>query len=330
MPFFSIIIPVYKVEEYLERCVNSILRQKCSDFEIILINDGSPDSSPAICDRLVASNQKIKVIHKINGGSSSARNAGINMAQGEYLIFVDSDDYWVGTKSLNNIYKRLKDNNRTEVLFYGHKVLNLTNNSLLSVKTGYDRQFIFNKNKDEVIEYLFNNNLFPGAAWVTAVSRNIVITNEIYFQEGLIAEDVDWLLKLFNFTKNFDSVEDIFYVYIKNRLDSISNSSGKKGVESILFILDKWVPYFQQHDERKITNYFLEFLAFHYSTVFLTFAYLNDSDKVVLKPRLKKYFFLFNYTKSFKQSIIKYLLSLLGFSRGSIVARKLYILLNKN
>lgn len=329
MPFFSIIVPVYKVEECLERCVNSIICQNFIDFEIILVNDGSPDSSPAICDMLVASNQNIKVIHKVNGGSSSARNAGIKIANGEYLIFVDSDDYWEGTESLNNIYIRLKENYRTEVLFYGHKVLNLTNNSLITVKTGYDRQFIFNKKKDEVVEYLFANNLFPGAAWVMAVSRNIVIDNEIYFQEGLIAEDVDWLLKLLIFAKNFDSVEDIFYVYIKNRADSISNSSGKKGVESILFILDKWVPYFQQHD-KKNTDYFLNFLAFHYSTVFLTFAYLNDSDKAVLKPRLKKYFFLFNYTKSFKQSIIKYLLSLLGFSTGSVVARKLYILLNKN
>lgn len=91
----SVIVPVYKVEEYLPRCVDSILRQTYEDLEIILVDDGSPDASGAICDDYAARDSRVRVIHKPNGGLSSARNAGIDAATGDYLGFVDSDD-WIG------------------------------------------------------------------------------------------------------------------------------------------------------------------------------------------------------------------------------------------
>lgn len=89
----SIIVPVYNVEPYLRRCVDSILNQTFSDFELILVDDGSPDSCGAICDDYAARDRRIKVIHKANGGVSYARNEGLDIAQGEYIGFVDSDDY---------------------------------------------------------------------------------------------------------------------------------------------------------------------------------------------------------------------------------------------
>ncbi|HEL7541574.1 TPA: glycosyltransferase, partial [Enterococcus faecalis] len=93
MPKISIIVPVYNVEKYLEKCVRSILAQTFTDFELILVDDGSPDSSGAMCDQFAEQDERVKVIHKENGGLSDARNAGIEIATGEYLGFVDSDDY---------------------------------------------------------------------------------------------------------------------------------------------------------------------------------------------------------------------------------------------
>lgn len=93
MPKISIIVPVYNVEKYLEKCVRSILAQTFTDFELILVDDGSPDGSGAMCDQFAEQDQRVKVIHKKNGGLSDARNAGIEIAQGEFLGFVDSDDY---------------------------------------------------------------------------------------------------------------------------------------------------------------------------------------------------------------------------------------------
>lgn len=90
----SVIVPVYKVEKYLRNCINSILNQSYSNWELILVNDGSPDGSPQMCDEFAGKDNRIKVIHKENGGLSSARNAGIDMAKGEYISFLDSDDFW--------------------------------------------------------------------------------------------------------------------------------------------------------------------------------------------------------------------------------------------
>ncbi|KAF3371822.1 glycosyl transferase family 2, partial [Enterococcus faecium] len=89
----SIIVPVYKVEKYLRKCVDSILAQTFTDFEVILVDDGSPDNSGKICDEYAEKDNRVRVIHKENGGLSSARNAGIDVARGKYLGFVDSDDY---------------------------------------------------------------------------------------------------------------------------------------------------------------------------------------------------------------------------------------------
>lgn len=92
MPIISVIVPVYKVEKYLERCVSSLINQSLEDMEIILVDDGSPDQSGALCERLQEKDERILVIHKKNGGLSSARNAGMKVARGKYIGFVDSDD----------------------------------------------------------------------------------------------------------------------------------------------------------------------------------------------------------------------------------------------
>ena len=106
---FSIIVPVYKVEAYLPQCVNSILEQGYGDFELILVDDGSPDNSPQMCDGYALADSRIRVVHKENGGLSSARNAGIEVAVGEYLVFVDSDD-WIDAGCLQEFANVLQRN----------------------------------------------------------------------------------------------------------------------------------------------------------------------------------------------------------------------------
>ena len=106
MSEISIIVPVYNVENYLKKCVESILSQTFTDFELLLVDDGSTDSSGEMCDELKRLDERIKVIHKENGGLSSARNAGIDVAKGKYLTFVDSDDY-IDTHMLEVLYKNM-------------------------------------------------------------------------------------------------------------------------------------------------------------------------------------------------------------------------------
>ena len=107
IPKISIIVPVYKVEKYLSRCIKSILRQTFTDFELILVDDGSPDKCPQMCDDWGKKDKRIRVIHKENGGLSSARNAGLRAARGEYIGFVDSDD-WIACDMYEILYQLAK------------------------------------------------------------------------------------------------------------------------------------------------------------------------------------------------------------------------------
>lgn len=110
MELISVIVPVYKVEKYLDRCVKSIIEQTYPDLEIILVDDGSPDKCPDLCDDWAKKDARIKVIHKSNGGLSSARNAGLDFATGSYYVLVDSDDY-IAVNMIETLYSGLKDNN---------------------------------------------------------------------------------------------------------------------------------------------------------------------------------------------------------------------------
>ena len=109
MPKISVVVPVYRVEKYLNRCVDSILNQTFSDFELILVDDGSPDNSGKICDEYALKDNRVVVIHKENGGLSSARNSGLEVASGKYVTFIDSDD-WVHNRYLEIMYNAINDN----------------------------------------------------------------------------------------------------------------------------------------------------------------------------------------------------------------------------
>ena len=121
-PTISVIVPVYNAEKTLRRCVDSILAQTFEDFELILINDGSKDQSGDICDEYAAKDSRVKTIHKTNGGVSSARNAGLRIAQGEYIAFIDSDDY------IDNDYLLGFKHYDADLIISGAKLISINNN----------------------------------------------------------------------------------------------------------------------------------------------------------------------------------------------------------
>ena len=118
-PLITVIVPIYNVEQYLEKCVNSILKQTYQHLEIILVDDGSPDNCGAICDQYSCVDQRIKVIHKQNGGLSDARNAGLDMANGEFIAFVDSDDT-IMPEMIEKLYQRIMTD-QSDMAFCGYK-----------------------------------------------------------------------------------------------------------------------------------------------------------------------------------------------------------------
>ena len=181
MTLISVIIPVYKVEKYLNRCVDSVLNQSFKDIEVILVDDGSPDNCPQICDEYALKDNRVKVIHKENGGSSDARNYGISSAIGKYLMFLDSDDYWNGDCCLESIVKSLKEK-PSDILIYGvGKIEYEGNKKDILIENNYNINLIRHGNKSDILNYLFKENKFPGAAWTVVVRKSFILKNNIYF-----------------------------------------------------------------------------------------------------------------------------------------------------
>lgn len=142
-PKISIIIPVYNAEKYLHRCLNSILSQTFTDFEVLLINDGSPDNSGKICDEYALNDSRIKVFHKENGGVSRARQVGTDYANGEYIIHVDPDD-WIEPSMLQDLYNKAFDDNVDMVICDFYKESNKNIILLCQKPSGYEKQILLN------------------------------------------------------------------------------------------------------------------------------------------------------------------------------------------
>jgi glycosyltransferase involved in cell wall biosynthesis len=187
MPKVSVIVPVYKVENYLKRCVDSICNQTLSDIEIILVDDGSPDKCPQMCDEFAKSDSRIKVIHKQNGGLSSARNAGIHAATGKYLGYVDSDDYVDG-----EMFKRLYEcAEKYQVDFVMEDYLQESDDGTFKEKSLDIREGLYTKEdiRNEIYPILIMRECVDHgpllSVWHCIYKRNMVICNNLYFDEDI-------------------------------------------------------------------------------------------------------------------------------------------------
>lgn len=183
---FSIIVPVYKVEKYIKSCIDSIINQSFNDYEVILVDDGSPDSCGAICEAYSKSDGRIRVLHKENGGRLSAWKAGLNIAQGEYVVSIDSDDY-VDSDFLENIDAVLNDN--VEIVVYGYRNVKDEKDrgvkNLIHVPTGYyDKETI----EKDIIPGLINGGSFENRSNIylsrvnKCVKRDMLLDNSKYYE----------------------------------------------------------------------------------------------------------------------------------------------------
>ena len=188
---FSIIVPVYKVEDYVEECLRSILAQTYKDFEVILVDDGSPDSCPQICDDYAMKDTRVCVIHKENGGLSSARNVGLDRAKGEYIVFVDSDDV-ITKDALTNMKTALQQS--TDVLiteYYSSPGCSLENmpDNLFEIPPSI--------RKSDVIPFVFYKKKNTWSSVQYIIRRELIEKKHLRFEEGYYHEDVSWTGQLF-------------------------------------------------------------------------------------------------------------------------------------
>ena len=187
---FSIIVPVYNVQDYISECIDSIVSQTFPKYEIILIDDGSTDESGQICDKYADIYNNIKVIHKTNGGLSDARNIGIEHAEGEYLIFVDSDDY-IESKALKQFYHVLESANNPDILITRIKKVH-TGDKVVFMDNNLPIEKLNNKTIKDALKWMFehSNNLWPAVRYV--VKNEFVLKYKLRFRVGFLHEDIDW------------------------------------------------------------------------------------------------------------------------------------------
>ena len=245
----SIIVPVYNVEHELSRCVDSILNQSYTNLEVILVDDGSTDRCPSICDAFVMKDRRVRVIHKPNGGLSSARNAGLREASGEWILYVDSDDY----------------------------ILNDSCERLIAVGAKYDCDIVsadaireFNGGREYMVHgSLADGKCYPSRdfiiktvkpcewyapAWLNLYKRSFLIENNLFFVEGLLHEDMEMQPRVFLAAKTVAYCAYPFYRYV-DRASSIMNASKvDERVTAMEWIYSNWKSKFEAIEDGELAR----------------------------------------------------------------------------
>lgn len=221
-PLVTVIVPVYKVEPYLRRCLDSIVNQTYKNLEIILIDDGSPDNCGVICDEYAENDKRIKVIHKENGGLSSARNVGLDIFKGEYVSFVDSDDV-VSLDMIEYLYDLLSDNN-AEISVCLHEIVR-DNHRWISFKN-VNNQTVTPK---ECIKKLLYNDGVDTSAWAKLYKASLF--NNVRYPQGKLFEDIATTYKVFFNANRIALGNEAKYSYILRNSSIVGSSFNEKKLD---------------------------------------------------------------------------------------------------
>lgn len=212
----SVIVPIYNVEAYLERCIESIVNQTYRNLEIILVDDGSPDGCGSICNQWEKRDSRIKVIHKENGGLSDARNAGMKIATGNYIAYVDSDD-WIDSSMYENMMNVLLKEH-SDIVSCGFRKVSVMNTNMPDQPI----TFFQYHNTHDALEALITENGLQQVVWNKLYKRSLV--EDILFEKGKYNEDEFWSYQVIGRANKITVLENIYYNYFQ-REDSIINEA---------------------------------------------------------------------------------------------------------
>ena len=262
----SLIIPVYNSEKYLEETLNSVIRQHFSDYEVILVDDGSTDKSGSLCDQFAAVHQNISVLHKKKGGQSSARNLGIRAAKGEFLAFLDSDDLLCDKDSFVSLSKRMVGN--TDIILF--RYFKYYSPGSIS-DCGISMSGLDGRDKTDVLNELVKRDAFFCSCWSKCVRRSLVIDNSLFFDENLTCEDMDWYFSTVEKAENIVVIDKPF-VYYRQRPNSVTASFKPESIDGFIYTVEKWEKIFQRIDGPRLKETLLSALAKLYCNLLISFS----------------------------------------------------------
>jgi len=316
----SFVIPVYNVQSYLKDCVLSITSQTYQEIEVILVDDGSKDESPAICDKLASNDKRVRVIHKKNGGLSDARNCGIKAVRGEYVVFVDSDDFWIGQDSLQKLVKIIADNK--DIDFINFNCCYYYGDENFTKWVAFDNSLSKPTDSDFVIQKLVASGTFPMSACLKVISTKLLRQNELYFKVGLLSEDIPWFIDLLDCSSKSLFINEYIYAYRQNVGTSISQNFGEKNFDSLMSIIKNEL---DKLETRRFTletkNYIKSFLAYEFCICLANINRLGKEEKNEKYKELLRYKWLLKYKQNPKVRNVSIAYSVLGIKAVEYLLR---------
>ena len=270
-PLISIIVPIYKVEPYLRRCLDSIVNQTYTNLEIILVDDGSPDGCPQICDEYAAKDKRIVVIHKENGGLSDARNAGLKIASGAFISFVDSDD-WVNDHYIETLYLAQNKFN-ADLVIAEHQ--DIYDDYVCNKKAQQSNIFIENINRNETLKRLFcQNKSSYTVAWGKLYRKQLL--EDFYFPIGKFHEDEFTTYLLFHKADTICYTNEVIYNY-RQRTDNITSTEHPL---DLLEAFECQYSFFKDKNEYDFQSVLLQHLCWQILYAFTLFKTNNQIKKL--------------------------------------------------
>lgn len=290
----SLVIPVFKVSPYIERCLRSVIKQSYNHFECILVDDCSPDDSVAKCEKIIANYSgpiQFRILHhESNRGLSAARNTGTDAAVGDYILYVDSDDV-ISSDCVEKLMEPVVKDNSIEMVI-GERLL-VSEKGIINHQRNEWRHKENLRTRKKVRGLFFDRNrFFPPAAWNKLTSREFLVRNQLRFKEGQIAEDTLWSFYVMKHLCHAFCIPEITYFYYCNRPDSISNGIKKEEAAS------QWNCIYDIIS-RDFTPDDVEREAAHYSRGFCRNYMQQDKTKELLTVarRFEKAIMFKNYPK---------------------------------
>lgn len=299
----SIIVPVYKVEKYLDRCLNSLVKQAYQNLEIILVDDGSPDNCPKMCDNWSKKDNRIKVIHKENGGVSSARNTGIECATGDYITFLDSDDYY--SETFSNCLSFLNGDN-IYCFSYNSDQNGLVKKIQPNIAWNEGLNHDFNKGKISTVIY--------NSVWNKIFKTAFLKENNIIFDTGfVIAEDLKFVLDCFVNDEKMNFINAAYYNYYQNSESVIHNVTFKK-INDTLQVCEYAIKSLKNFKDKKTKTFIKKLISENLLTVLNRANSYTLEENNFIKSELKKHKKYICYGSTFIKKIIVALTKVFGVS----------------
>lgn len=319
----SIIIPIYKVEKYLNECINSVISNSEFEYELILVDDGSPDNCGNICDEYASDYSYVTVIHQENGGLASARNAGLKIAKGKYVCFLDADDR-IHDGSFHQVLSSLNESNAD--LFF-MQMSKFDESSMWNIGEHIEREKLHGKGKSEAMEYLSGRPKFPGSACSKVFRREFLEENKLSFPEDrLYSEDLGFVMDCIYCAQTYDAMDMEWYEYRQNRSGSITNNVSEKSLDGIIRFIEEGKKKYSNNEKPidEFAVFLFPFLAYEYLVLlfleneFWSNQNIRENDKLYLEQNL----WLLKYWNKKYRMIVYRVTRMIGVPRMAKVIAK--------